>query len=101
MARALGKGFAVAAAAAVASVVFSLEGFAFSLWALDRDAGCRPETELCDLNAIGAALTGAIFGLEALAGTAIAGILLAIGKLNGAMIAVSLLVGLLALEHIW
>lgn len=100
MAHALGKGFVVTAAAAVAALVFAFEGFAFALWALDNKTGCRAGDE-CDLNALGAALAGAVVGFEALVGTAIAGLLLAFGRVKGAKIAAGSLLGLLALEHVW
>ena len=102
MARALGKGFAVVAVAAAAWVLFSIEGFAFSLWALDRDPACDGAgSERCAFNLLTAFLVSALVGLEALVGTAIAGVLLVLGRLNGARIAASLLVALLALEHVW
>jgi hypothetical protein len=102
MLRALGKGFAVAGVAAVAWLLFSVEGFAYSLWAFDRRPVCHgPTAEVCAWNGVGAFLVSAIVGLEALVGTAIAGVLLAVGRLNGAKIAACSLVALLALEHIW
>jgi hypothetical protein len=100
MVRALGKGLAVAAVAAVAWLLFSFEGFAYSLWAFDRDPTCEAR-EACGFNVVAAFLVSAIIGLEALVGTAIAGVLFALGKLNGARIAASSLIALLALEHVW
>jgi hypothetical protein len=102
MVRALGKGFAVAAVAGAAWLLFSLEGFVFSQWAFDRRPVCHGSTsEVCAFNVVAASLASAIIGLEALVGTAIAGVLLAVGRLNGARIAACSLVALLALEHIW
>ena len=100
MGRALGKGFAIVAVAAAAWVLFSIEGFAFSLWALDRDPACDAR-EACGFNVVTAFLVSALVGLEALVGTAIAGVLVVLGRLNGARIAASLLVALVALEHVW
>jgi hypothetical protein len=102
MVRALGKGFAVAAVAGVAWLLFSVEGFMYSLWALDRDPACQGATsEVCEFNLFAAFLVSGLIGLEALVGTAIAGVLLAVGRLDGAKIVACSLVALLALEHIW
>jgi hypothetical protein len=100
MARALAKGLVVAAAAAATSLLVSLEAFAFSLVVFDREAGCRAADELCDLNAVAAAVTGAGFGLAAFIGTAIAGCLLAVGSTTGAKIAAGATFALLFVGHV-
>ena len=99
MLRALGKGFAVAGVATAAWLLFSIEGFAFSLWAFDRDPVC--EEGVCDTNLFAAFLVSGLIGLEALVGTAIAGVLLAVRKLRAARITVCLLIAALALQHVW
>jgi uncharacterized membrane protein len=96
MLRALGKGFAVAGVATVAWLLFSVEGFVFSLWALDSTC----ETA-CETNLFAAFLISGLIGLEALVGTAVAGVLLAVRKLRAARITVYLLIAALALQHVW
>ena len=100
MARALGKGLLVAAVAAVAAVLISAEAFAFSLVVYDHEAECGPAGELCDLNALAAALTGAGFGLATFVGTAVAGCLGAVGSATGAKIAVGSTFALLFVGHV-
>ncbi len=100
MARALGKGLVVAAVATAAALLISVEAFAFSLVVFDRKAGCGAAGELCDLNAVAAALTGAGFGLATFVGTAVAGCLVAIGSVTGAKIAVGSTFALLFVGHL-
>jgi hypothetical protein len=100
MARALGKGLVVAAVAVAAGALISLEAFAFSLVVFDNKAGCRAADELCDLNAVAAAVTGAGFGLAAFVGTAVAGCLVAVGSARGARIAVGSTFALLFVGHL-
>jgi hypothetical protein len=99
MVRTLGKGLAIAAVAAAASVLVALETFAFSLVIFDRKAGCGGADD-CELNAVAAFLTGAGFGLAAFVGTAIAGCLAAVGSLTGAKIAVGSTLALLFVGHV-
>jgi hypothetical protein len=98
MLHALGKGFAVAAVAVAAWLLFSIEGFVFSLWAIDRKP-CN--NAACEFDVFAAFLVSGLIGLEALVGTAVAGILLAIRKLRAAKITLYLLIAVLALQHVW
>jgi hypothetical protein len=99
MLRALGKGFAVAGVAVAAWLLFSIEGFVFSLWAFDGSSSC--DNAACEVNVFAAFLVSGLIGLEALVGTGVAGILLAVRKLRAARITVYLLIAALALQHIW
>src|SRR5215207_9506630 len=99
MLRALGKGFGVAGVATAAWLLFSIEGFAFSLWAFDRDPAC--DNAACEANLFAAFLVSGLIGLEALVGTATAGVLFAVRKLRAARITVYLLIAVLALQHVW
>ena len=99
MLRALGKGFAVAAVAFAAWLLFSIEGFAFSLWAFDGSPSC--DNAACEVNVFAAFVVSGLIGLEALLGTAIAGVLFTVRKLHAARITVYLLIAVLALQHIW
>lgn len=97
MLRALGKGFAVAGVATAAWLLFSIEGFVYSMWAFDTTCG----TVACETNVFAALLVSGLIGLEALVGTAVAGVLLAIRRLRAARITVYLLIAVLALQHVW
>ncbi len=100
MARAFGKGLAVAAVAAAAGALIAVEAFAFSLIVFDYKAGCRAADELCYLNTVAAAATGAGFGLATFVGTAVAGCLLAVRSMIGAKIAVGSTFALLFVGHL-